>query len=261
MTAFLPLLAVAAAAAAAVLLHHFLPKVGHRVSWITLYLTFVLPFAAGGFQTYIAMVTSVCLLVFLAGAVRKQGYLNVAYNLNTLAVLCVVGAYCITPLWAADKGMAVFGILRYLPVLLFALVLMQHSPEQREDFLTLIPLCGACMTVFSCILLLFPGARNHVSVNGRLCGFLQYPNTYAAFALAGIVLNGIRSRNSRWGWSIDAVLIFGILLSGSRTAFVLLILALLGIMVIRKNVRAIHAACRKISNQFLSHTSFSFFIL
>lgn len=239
MISLVPLLALAGAAAAAIPIHRLLCRRGAEVPGIFVYLTFVLPFAAGGFHTYTAMITTVLLAVNLFLTVRRKKEMRFVYNLNSAAVLFAVLCYCITPLWAADKGMAVFAIVRYLPAALYVLTLMQYTPEQRKQCMVLLPVSGAVMTLLSCALLGFAGMEAHLTVNGRLSAFLQYPNTYAAFLLAGLVINLTKEFRGKWELLLDGVLILGIVLSGSRTGFVLLIAALLGVLLLRRQKKLV----------------------
>lgn len=239
MLSFLPLFAAAFSAVAAFFLGKHRKKQGCEIPEIFLYLTFVLPFAAGGFHTYVSGVTVVCLVIHLLTTAKKQGYLRLTLNGSSIAVLLVALGYCITPLWAADKGMAVFGVARYLPLLLYILALMQLTAEQKEECLGLIPISGSAMTVFSCLLLLIPGTEACLTVSGRLAGFLQYPNTYAAFLLAGLVLQYSKENRNKHDILVDAILVLGILLSGSKTGFVLLVAAAMGIAVIRKQKKTL----------------------
>lgn len=234
MTSLIPMLAVGFSIVAAALLDWYMGRQGKRIPRIFLYLTFILPFAAGGFHTYTAMVTTVLLAVNLVLTAKAHKKLRFLWNLNTAAVFLVTLGYCVTPFWAADKGMAAFGIVRYVPLALYALNLMQYSPEEKARCLELIPLSGALMTLLSCILLPLPGMDTYLTVNGRLSAFFQYPNTYAAFLLAGIILVNTKFSQSRLVLLINAVLILGVVLSGSRTGFLLLIPALIGIILIQR---------------------------
>ena len=234
MTSWIPVLAVVFSLAAAIGLNWYLRRQGRRLPWIFLYLSVILPFAAGGFHTYTAMVTALLLLGNLAFTVRQKKQLRFVWNGNTLAVFLVTLSYCVTPLWAADRGMAVFGILRYLPLTLYALTLMQYSPEERNRALELIPISGALMTLVSCVLLPLPGMETYLTVNGRLSAFFQYPNTFAAFLLAGIILLNTKPSYGKLALPVNALLILGVVLSGSRTGFLLLIPTLIGIILIQR---------------------------
>ena len=92
------------------------------------------------------------------------------------------------------------------------------------------------MTLTGCLLWLFPAAKDLVTVNGRLSGFLQYPNTFAAFLLTGIAVLGAKSRPKATDYLTGAVLIAGLFLSGSRTGVLLLALLLPTIGVVHKKI-------------------------
>ena len=147
--------------------------------------------------------------------------------------MTVVLAYCLSPFWAVDKGMAIFGIVRYLPVFFYMLLLMQCTDEERNAFFALIPITGAAMVAISGLLFLVPTMQSYVSVNGRLSGFFQYPNTFSAFLLAGLVILGSKKTMRTVEYLLCIVLFTGIWLAGSRTVFILLIIALFGILLLR----------------------------
>ena len=235
MLSFLPLCAVVGAAVFAWFLYRFQRSRGRDMPWIFYIVTVILPFAAGGFHSYVAAITSLFLAANLIYMVRKTGKLMFVYNLNSAALICVAVGYCLTPMWAADRGMAVFGIVRMVPVLLYSLTLMQLSLEQKENCLRIIPLTGALMTVFSSLLLLLPNTDAYLTVQGRLSGFLQYPNSFAAFLLAGIILQYTKKKHEKWDLLLNGILILGVILSGSKTGFVLLIVSFFGILWFRRS--------------------------
>lgn len=203
------------------------PRVRPGASWVCPVLALALPFAAGGFHTATAGVLSAFLLLALWERRQKLCFHG---NRHTAAVLLVFAACCLTPLWAADKGMAAFGIVRFLPPVLFALLAMA-DPSVPEDTLKWIPFSGCLMTVLSLILL--PLLPETMTVNGRLAGFFQYPNSFAAFLLCGLVLRGM-GQKQRWDLPVYLILMMGIVLSGSKTVFVLTVAAVLTMAVLRR---------------------------
>lgn len=204
---------------------------------VFVWLTWVLPFAAGGFYTYMAVPVSALLLWFLWQRLRERKYFRFFRNRASISVLALAAGYALTPLWAADKGMAPFGLIRFLPVLLLVLLLMQLDEEERHGMLCLVPVTGAVMTVLSLGLLLIPGLSGFLSVNGRLAGFFQYPNTFALFLLAGLI---VHQQKEAHGWAasaLDGALMLGIFLSGSRTAFLLFLFSVAVILLRRRNMK------------------------
>lgn len=201
------------------------PRVRPGIPWICPVLALALPFAAGGFHTGTCAVLSAFLLLALGE--RPLGFFP---NRGSIALLMVFAAACLTPLWAADKGMAVFGMVRFLPPVLFALLVMQDK-QIPEGFLSLLPLSGCLITVLSLVLL--PWFSDTLIVNGRLAGFFQYPNSFAAFLLCGLILRSMGDR-SKWDLPVCLILLVGIVLSGSKTVFVLTVLAILSIALVRR---------------------------
>lgn len=211
------------------------------VKWVFLYLFGILPYLSGGFHTFSGTVTAGVLLLWLLRC-RKTEQLPIQLNRSSMAILLLFAGYCVTPLWAADKGMAVFGFLRYLPVLLLAVSLMQLTWEEKLAGLSLLPYCGAVMTVISCVLWLIPTAQAQIVVNGRLSGFLQYPNAFAAFLVTGIAVLGTDNRKTIASWLTAGILGTGIFLSGSRTGLALLAVTLIGILWIRGRKKPVAAS-------------------
>ena len=204
------------------------------------YLLLILPFLAGGFHTSVAIVTTPVLLISLIQIFRTQGFLKVVLNLQSIACFAVTLGYCITPLWAADRGMAMMGILRFLPLPLLVLLLMQYTQTEKAQFLKLLPITGIVMTLLSCMLWFFPATQDSVTVNNRLSGFLQYPNSFAAFLLVGIAVQSAKKHSKISDWLMDLILIAGIILSGSRTGVLLLFFVLLVIAIFHKKI---HPLC------------------
>lgn len=200
------------------------------------YLLLILPFLAGGFHTSVAIVTTPVLLISLIQIFRKQGFLKTDLNLQSIACFAITLGYCITPLWAADRGMAIMGILRFIPLPLLVLLLMQYTQTEKLQFLHYLPISGVIMTLLSCLLWLFPATQDYVTVNNRLSGFLQYPNSFAAFLLVGIAVQGGKEYHKISDWLMNLTLIVGIILSGSRTGVLLLFFALLVIAAFRKKI-------------------------
>lgn len=221
--------------------HLFLKNRNVSVPWIFYYLFFLLPFLAGGFHTYTVPVTVLMLGCSLISCNRRNKHLRFNWNIYSLTIALIVLGYCISPFWGADRGMAVFGIARYLPLILLAAVIMQHSAEERENALLLVPICGVCMTLVSGVLFLIPALRDTVAVNGRLAGFFQYPNAYATFLLMGIVILASGKRPGIPMLIAGISLLVGLYLSGSRTGLFLLAVAAIGILVVRGKLHPLYA--------------------
>jgi hypothetical protein len=136
--------------------------------------------AVGGFHEYIACALSAVLSIVLLMQLEKSRTLRFRKSPVTLGLFLVCAGYGLTCLWAVDRGMALIGFFKFLPAALYLLCLWQEEGESR--ILQLLPWVGAAMTAVS-MALFFSPLKGAVSVNGRLAGFLQYPNTYAIFCL------------------------------------------------------------------------------
>lgn len=214
---------------------HIRKPEGH---WLYPVLMLALPFAAGGFHTGTGAVLSLVLTAALLERIHTRRSLVFFCNMGSLSLVLLFAAYCLTPLWASDKGMAPFALPRYLPAVLYLLFLMQGSREDGQQALRLLPVCGCLMTLASLLMLPFPGMAGFVTVNGRLGGFFQYPNSFAAFLLAGVILLNSEAEDKKWQSAMNFILVSGIVLSGSKTVFILLcaLLVLLCLMKKQKKV-------------------------
>jgi len=180
------------------------------------------PFLLGGFFTWAPCLISIVLSIVLARNIFHQRKLTVSYSISSLAMLLIPLCYLLTALWGQDRGMALPGFCRVLPLLLWALLLWQETPAHREEALEVIPWSGAVMTVICVPLSYLPIMDGHLLVNGRQAGLFEYPNTYALFLLLGLIVLATREKYRWYHGLMAATLLAGIFLSGSRTVFVLL---------------------------------------
>ncbi len=180
------------------------------------------PFLCGGFFEWTSCLFSVFLTGYLLYCRRKRGGLRICRSPALFLAAVLAFFYGVSCFWAVDRGMALFGFCKFLPLPLFVLALLQTEEEEREGLLDTVPVSGGVMTVLSVGLrLVFPVLWDRFYVGDRLAGFFQYPNTYALFLLAGIVLLAGRGKWDRFRYLNLAVLAVGTLLSGSRTVFFL----------------------------------------
>lgn len=135
--------------------------------------------------------------------------------------LCLV----ISTITAVDKGMNLIGIIRFVPIVLWSILAMQYSEEERKSALDAIPHMGCITVVVGIVAFLLPSMREWFWAAERLGGYFQYSNTCAVFFLLGMMIIGEqKERIDKIQWTI---LFWGILLSGSRTVMLLLLVVLL----------------------------------
>lgn len=201
---------------------------------ILCFLVYFQPFLSGGYYPYTWALTIAMLLVLLWRFGKRIGHLNLRCNDTFLALALLTIGSGLSVFWAADHGMAVWGIVRFVPVLLFALVLLQLPAERIQKVWLLVPLSGAVMTLFSGVLQHIPDLTERYTIDGRLAGFFEYPNVFAAFLLAGLVISATGKSRSKRSWLTDAVLIYGVFDSGSRTGFLLMLVVLALLMLLNR---------------------------
>ena len=200
----------------------------------------------GGFSEFfscaVGVVVSALLLVLILR--NKADGMEIKLGSSFFAVALIALFYLVTPLYAVDRGMAFLGFVKFLPVVLFAVLLMQkesYVPSLRR----LLPLLAATAGLAS-LLLMAVGAIGF-SVAGRMAGFFQYPNSFAAFLMVG-ALTALAAPDRRLtDLLLAGLLIILILLTGSRAVLVLMVLFAVILLFARrgmsKRARIIAAVC------------------
>ncbi len=174
----------------------------------------------GLFHDFLAALFSVALLVYLLVTAMKQKALSLFLNPVTVLALALPVVYLLCSLWAVDSGMAVLGFVKLLPAPLFLLAFRQEI-GCKERLLDVLPHYAAVTTALTAVLMQFPPLDNYFAVAGRLAGFFQYSNTYALFVLMSLICLITKPILKRYDYLCAAVLIGGILYSGSRTVMLL----------------------------------------
>ena len=178
----------------------------------------------GLFNEYLSCLFSVILVFAFFVVTAGEKKLRVSLNLPFITLSVIVLFYGLSTLWAVDSGMAFIGFLKYLPICLFALLIMQ-SPKSKEIILKLLPYMAAAFAAVSIVLSFIPALKPYFLVSDRIAGFFQYPNTFALFLLIAELLLISKPSLKWYDFLIIVFLIFSILYTGSRTAFVLTVIA------------------------------------
>jgi len=191
-------------------------------------------FFVGVFYEYLSCVLSIVLLIWLSVRLVKKGELQINVTAILIATVVLVMFYTLSILWAIDSGAAVFGAAKFLPLPLYTLVLFQEEGG-RERVIRGLPYVVSFMTVVSVIGMYIPIVKAYFTVSERLSGFFQYPNTFALVMLVSFLLLLTREELRGIDYVCMAILIFGILYTGSRTVLVLSALSGLAALFITKN--------------------------
>ncbi len=185
----------------------------------------VLPFCFGGFYLWASALTTVVLAGMLTLLGKTQGKLVMRWNGGMMVFALLPLAYLVTALWAVDPGQAWMGFVKYLPVPLFYVLLMQTTRDQREQVLGLLPLGGVAMVAVTGVLQFVPALQPWLQVNARLAGLFQYPNSFAIYLLCLSILLLKSTFPVKLRLVYLTVLLVGMVISGSRTTLALAVVA------------------------------------
>lgn len=142
-------------------------------------------------------------------------------NPNSILFTIWIASYGIVGLYALDKGMAFLGFLKMMAVFFFMGIAMQMNKRQRELLLRAVPLSACAMVLLATAGYLIWPIHNFLYKAERLGGFFQYANVFALFCLLGILIEAKENHPLRY--LRMALLVLGVLLSGSRAVFVMAI--------------------------------------
>lgn len=201
----------------------------YAAEWILL-LSLVL---SGGFNEYVGCVLSAIISVLLIVKIAQNRNLVVNINITSLSIAVITLLYLISCFYAIDSGMAFVGFLKFLPVLLYMLLLMQDKGI-KEHLIALLPYVALALGVLSLVLMYIPITKDYFTVSDRLAGFFQYPNTFALFLLVG-ELTALSKEKLKPIDIISALLLIILLLfTGSRAVFILAVFSNALIIFFRK---------------------------
>lgn len=195
----------------------------------------IAPFCIGIAHEWASSLTCIFLLGYLWYCYFKTGKIKICNSETMLFAALMPLAYGISAIWAVDSGMAVFGMIKFLPLPIFVLAIGQLEHDKKVELLEYLPLSGTVMTLVSVVLSLIPVFQPFFSVNHRLAGFYQYPNTFALYLLIGLAILISNEKWSKRNIFFGTVLLAGIVLTGSRTGFALLVFMILCYCILIKN--------------------------
>lgn len=182
----------------------------------------------GSFNEFVGCILSIVLTVYIFFRLKSSKKLTIKLNALSVSIALICLMYGITALWAIDSGMAFIGFLKFLPLTLYLITIWQDQKPSVEIWL---PYFSATMVLVSTIGMHIPFTSQFFSVANRLSGFFQYPNTFALFLLvAELVLFG-KERFKIQDFLCLALIVFGLLYSGSRTVFIIAIAANIAMLV------------------------------
>lgn len=143
---------------------------------------------------------------------------------------CIFVFQIVVSFWAVDRPANAAGIMRGIVILLWMHICLQWESDIRMRLLRMIPDLGGAMVILVVIAFFFDTTRQMFWRVERLGGFFQYANTCALFLLLGIMIHSYeweskKGKKDRKEWRLrvgkTAVLLIGILLTGSRSIMII----------------------------------------
>lgn len=198
---------------------------------------FIIPFLFGGFYEFASYIIGVILTIYLIGLCTYNRKIIIRKNPSLIAILGIVVLYLITSIYAVDRGIAILGFFKLLPIPIFLLILMQFERKDIDRLFIVIPYSGLTMLIFSALSYGTEGLEEYFYKAGRLGGFFQYSNTFALYLLLGMVVLLFKKKVNKIDASILIMLGGGILLTGSRAIFVLTVISLIIFSIKKKEYR------------------------
>ena len=194
----------------------------HRQNTPLLFLLLLAIPLYGGYYNFTALLCGTVLAVLLAVTALRSGALTLPVGPEAVCLyaLCLCGFASIP--FAVSAGMALTGALRTAVWALFFLCAATYTAAERADMLDAVAYKGAILSLIWTAAFLYDRSGGVSDANGRIDGPFQYANAWALFQLLCVLLLLFREKRRTADYAALAALLAGILLSGSRGAYLLL---------------------------------------
>ena len=189
----------------------------------------------GMFYEFTGAVMLVACSGMLIFFVYKNKKVEIHWSVGMVTGLMLSAFYLLSCFDAVDRGMAVFGIIRYLWIVptLFCYQLLSEE-EQRKVFNSL-PWIGCAMVIIGGVGYFIPFTRDILYSAGRFGGLFNYANTQAVFLLLCLILLCDTGSLKIIDIVRYVILLGGIGLTGSRIVMGLTIPVILYLMIRNRN--------------------------
>lgn len=194
-----------------------------KKTWVT-GIVFICVLCWGGFFDFAAIAMGAVFEILLLIRIQRRKELLLPKGWVLYAGLIFSISALGAMITAFDKGTAWIGILRIVSVWCFGLLWMNASDEEQRETFEAIPLSGAVLNLVSITAWFIPGLKDRFFSAGRLWGTMQYANTWALFLLIGLIILLGKEKTGRDEWIQAGILLLGIIMTGSRSVFVLTII-------------------------------------
>ena len=175
----------------------------------------------GGVYDFSAAIYGLVFAIGLFALLVKRKEMKLPVGKTSICLLLLLVGELTTTFVARDKGVAVIGLVKLLPVLLFWILWNNIEEPTAEEVKDKIGKIVAGITAVSMILYIFPTAQKWLYQAGRLGGVFQYSNTYALLLLVFLVYHIYKTEKSKIDYLVIIVDLLGIYVCGSRAVMVL----------------------------------------
>lgn len=193
-------------------------------------------FLWGGVYEAASAIFSLICASFLFVWMRVRSSVTVPMGSGFYCLLAILLLSLVSVFYAVDWGLALLGFVKFLPVPLFVITAYQMGEQVRDYCVRLLPAICAAMTLLCGILYVTPW-RDYFFVAGRMGGFFDYPNVFALTALLSLLILLDKEEWGRKEILMGLICGAGLLLSGSRSVFVLFLGCLIFIFIFQRRHR------------------------
>lgn len=179
----------------------------------------------GGIYDFVAAAYGTVFLIAIFLLYRTDHKLDIPLNIASVGLFVIFAGMCLSALLAKDHGIAVLGCIRAAALCSFWVLWCNLKEQTKTIVWNVLPEIMAVITAISMLLYFIPQIRKYLYSAGRLGGVFQYSNTYALLLLTGLMLLVYRDEKKKTNYIETAILLSGIIWCGSRSVFVLMILA------------------------------------
>lgn len=181
----------------------------------------------GGFFDYsvafIGALIAICLFVML---IKGEAFLRRDQRRVFLIPTFIMCMAALVSFWSIDYMENLMGVMRLGVVCLWMWLIRCKKQEEICFAQKSIPMLGCGMVLISLLVFYIPDLRPHFWENSRMSGFFQYANTNGLFLAIGIIIL-IRSWKEQKENILKIfqllLLLVGLLLTGSRSVLILLV--------------------------------------
>lgn len=173
---------------------------------------------------FIGALIAICLFIML---IRGEAFFKRDRRIVFLIPILILCMAVLVSLWSIDYMENFMGVMRLGVVCLWLWLIRCRKQEEIRFAKNSIPILGCCMVLISLFSFCIPFLKPNFWENSRMSGFFQYANTSGLFLAIGIILL-IHTWKEQKRIVVKLVqlllLLAGLLLTGSRSILLLLIL-------------------------------------